>query len=95
MAVASSLLATIRSVPPQWTHVLTSMLKTRLRRCAKGHRAALFVGAAVVAVGPRRLRVRRRTFAAPDGVSCARNFTCGTKTPWKRVSWALARSTLV
>jgi len=26
MAVGSSMLATIRSVPPQWTHVLTSML---------------------------------------------------------------------
>jgi len=38
---------------------------TRLRRCAKGHRAALFVGAAVVAVGPSQLLVRRRTFAAP------------------------------
>jgi len=30
MAVGSSMLATIRSVPPQWQHVLTSMLKTRL-----------------------------------------------------------------
>jgi len=28
-------LTTIRSVPPQWPHVLTSMLKTRLRRCAQ------------------------------------------------------------
>jgi len=26
MAVGSSMLATIRSVPPQWTQVLTSML---------------------------------------------------------------------
>ena len=34
MAVGSSMLATIRSAPPQWTQVLTSMLKTRLRRCA-------------------------------------------------------------
>ena len=29
-AVGSSMLATIRSVPPQWSHVLTSRLKTRL-----------------------------------------------------------------
>jgi hypothetical protein len=24
----------------------------------------------------------------PDGVSCARNFAFGAKTPWKRVRWA-------
>jgi len=35
MAVGSSMLATIRSAPPQWMQVLTSMLKTRLRRCAQ------------------------------------------------------------
>jgi len=33
MAVGSSMLATIRTAPPQWPQVLTSMLKTRLRRC--------------------------------------------------------------
>jgi len=33
-AVGSLMLATMRSVPPQWTQVLRSMLKTRLRRCA-------------------------------------------------------------
>ena len=41
------------------------MPNTRLRRCAKGHRAALFVEAAVAAVGPSRFVVRSRTFAAP------------------------------
>ncbi len=35
MAVGSSMLATMRTEPPQWPHVLTSMLKTRLRRCAQ------------------------------------------------------------
>ena len=35
MAVGSSMLATIRTVPPQWPHMLTSMLKTRFRRCAQ------------------------------------------------------------
>lgn len=34
MAVGSSMLATIRTAPPQWTQVLTSMEKTRLSRCA-------------------------------------------------------------
>jgi len=89
MALGSSMLATMRTEPPQWMQVLTSMLtkslgaiwnsrkagpkgggqdarsKTRLRRCAKGHRAVLSVGATVVAVGPSRRLVRRRTFAAP------------------------------
>jgi len=30
------MLATIRRVPPQWPHVLTSMPNTRFRRCAQG-----------------------------------------------------------
>jgi len=34
IAVGSSMLATIRSVPPQWTQAFTASLKTRLRRCA-------------------------------------------------------------
>jgi len=64
MVLGCSMLATIRSVPPRWPHVLTSMLKTRLRRRANGHRAALFVAAAAIAVGRTRLLVRRATFAA-------------------------------
>lgn len=35
MAVGSSMLATIRTVPPQWTQAVTSMEKTRLSRCAQ------------------------------------------------------------
>ena len=35
MAAGSSMLATIRTVPPQWTQAVTSMEKTRLRRCAQ------------------------------------------------------------
>jgi hypothetical protein len=69
MAVGSSLLATIRTEPPQWMHVPTWMLKTRLRRCAKGHRATALVGGAVVGRFGRVVvgYVRRWTFAAPGG----------------------------
>ncbi len=35
MAVGSSTLATMRAAPPQFTQVVTSMLNTRLRRCAQ------------------------------------------------------------
>ena len=35
MALGSSMLATIRTAPPQWAQVVTSMEKTRLRRCAQ------------------------------------------------------------
>ena len=35
MAVGSSMLATIRTAPPQWAQVVTSMEKTRLSRCAQ------------------------------------------------------------
>ena len=34
MTAGSSMLATIRTAPPQWTQVVTSMPNTRLRRCA-------------------------------------------------------------
>jgi len=40
-------------------------VENALEALRPGHRAALFVGAAVVAVGPSRVLVRRRTFAAP------------------------------
>ena len=85
------MLATIRTAPPQWPHVLTSMLtkspgaiwnsrkagpkgggqdalsKTRLGRCAKGHRATALKWSVVVCARPSRLLVRRRAFAAPGG----------------------------
>jgi len=112
MAVSSSMLAKIRTAPPQWPHVLTSMLtkspgaiwnsrkagstgggqdarsKTRLRRCAQviercfssGLRWSLLAPVDASSVGGRLPR--------PDGVSCARNFAFGAKTPWKRVRWA-------
>ncbi len=35
MAVGSSMLATIRTAPPQWAQVVMSMEKTRLSRCAQ------------------------------------------------------------
>jgi len=89
MAVGSSMLATIRSVPPQWPQAFTSMLtkspgaiwnsrkagpkgggqdarsNTRLRRCAKGHRATALNGSAMVCRRLGRFRVGGRTFAAP------------------------------
>jgi len=34
-ALGFSMLATIRTAPPQWPQAFTSMLKTRLRRCAQ------------------------------------------------------------
>lgn len=34
MTAGSSVLATIRTAPPQWTQVVTAMPNTRLRRCA-------------------------------------------------------------
>ena len=99
--------ATIRSAPPQWTQVLTSMLtkspgaiwnsrkagpkgggqdarsKTRLRRCAQviacrrsmGLRSSMLAPADATSVAGRLPR--------PDGVSCARNFAFGAKTPWR------------
>jgi len=88
MAVGSSMLATIRTAPPQWPHVLTSMLKTRLRRCAhvierrfsSGLRWSLLAAVDSSSVGGRLPRL--------DGVSCARRLAFGAKTPWKRVRWA-------
>jgi hypothetical protein len=35
MTAGSSMLAMIRMAPPQWAQVVTSMEKTRLRRCAQ------------------------------------------------------------
>jgi len=85
MAVGSSMLATIRSVPPQWPHVLTSMLKTRLRRCAQvierrfssGLRSSMLAPADATSVAGRLPR--------PDGVSCARNFAFGAQIRLERI----------
>jgi len=88
MAVGSSMLATIRSVPPQWPQAFTSMPNTRLRRCAQviarrrsmGVRWSALASVDSALVGGRLPR--------PEGVSCARNFAFGVKTPWKRVRCA-------
>jgi len=95
MAVRSSILATIRTAPPQWPQAFTSMLKTRLRRCAKvierrfssGLRWSLLAPVGSSSVGGRLPR--------HDGVSWARNFAFGAKTPWKRVRCARGGSTSV
>ena len=81
MAMGSSMLATIRTLPPQWVQVVTSMLKTRLRRCAQvtarrfssAVRSSLLAWLDSASVGGRLPR--------PDGVSCARKFAFGAKTP--------------
>ena len=88
MAVGSWMLATIRTAPPQWTQVLTSMPNTRLRRCAQliarrrwsGVRSSLLAlvdSASAADFLPR-----------PDGVNCARRLEFGANMPWKRVRWA-------
>jgi len=89
MALGSSMLATMRTEPPQWMQVFTSMLKTRLGRCAQviarrrfssGLRWSLLASVDASSVGGRLPR--------PDRVSCARHVAFGAKTPWKRVRWA-------
>jgi len=58
-----------RGASPSLAISRRSPTAARAQRCREalcpGQRAALFVGVAVVAVGPSRLLVRRRTFAAP------------------------------
>ena len=65
MALGSSMLATIRTAPPQWAQVVMSMEKTRLLRPA--HRTALLLGAARFVVGAdvHRHCIARRPLAAP------------------------------
>ena len=90
MAVGSSMLATIRTVPPQWTQAVTSMEKTRLSRCAQliarrfssGLRGASWALTSTGAASPAGRLPR------PEGVSCARRFAFGANTPWKRVRCA-------
>ena len=90
MAVGSSTLATMRAAPPQCTQVVTSMLNTRLRRCAQlierrrssGVRGSSF---ALTSAGSASVAGR---LPRPEGVSCARNFAFGAKMPWKRVRCA-------
>jgi len=90
MAAGSSMLATIRTVPPQWTQAVTSMEKTRLRRCAQlierrfssGLRGASF---ALASAGSTAASCR---LPRPDGVNYARRAAFGANTPWKRVRWA-------
>lgn len=73
MAAGSSMLATIRTVPPQWTQAVTSMEKTRLRRCAQlierrfssGLRGASF---ALASAGSTAASCR---LPRPEGVNCA------------------------
>jgi hypothetical protein len=90
MVLGSSMLATIRTAPPQWAQVVTSMEKTRLSRCAQliarrfcsGLRGSSWALASTGAASPAGRLPR------PDGVTCARRFAFGANTPWKRVRCA-------
>ena len=90
MAVGSSMLATIRTAPPQWAQVVMSMEKTRLSRCAQliarrfcsGLRGSSWALTSTGAASPAGRLPR------PEGVSCARRFAFGANTPWKRVRCA-------
>jgi hypothetical protein len=88
MAVGSSSLATIRSVPPQWPQAFTSMLKTRLRRCAQVIERRFSSAPRWSLLAPVHSSSVQGRLLRPDGVNCARNFAFGAKTPWKRVRWA-------
>ncbi len=67
MTVGSSMLATIRTAPPQWTQVLMSMPNTRLMRCAHVNARRFSSGGAVIGVGVdvSRCGIGDKPFAAP------------------------------
>lgn len=88
MAVGSSMLATIRTVPPQWTQAVTSMEKTRLSRCAHVIDARRCAGVAGSSATLTLLPLPR--FA---GVTNARCRLLGANTPWKRVRLTLGFGT--
>ena len=90
MAVGSSMLATIRTAPPQWTQVHTSMpncaqvIARRFSSGLRGSSVTLASTGAASAAG---------RFPRPDGVNCARRFALGANTPWNRVRCALGGGT--
>jgi len=79
MAVGSSLLATVRSAPPQWPHVLTSMLKTCLRRCAQVIERRFWSGLRSSLLAPVDSSSAGGRLPRPDCVSYARNFAFGVQ----------------
>ena len=81
MAVGSSSLATIRSVPPQWPKAFTSMLKTRLRRCAQVIERRFSSAPRWSLLAPVHSSSVQGRLLRPDGVNCARNFAFGANTP--------------
>jgi hypothetical protein len=85
MAMGSSMLATIRTLPPQWVQVVTSMLNTRLRRCAHvmARRRSMGVRWSVLASVDSASVAGR--FPRPDGVSCARKFAFGAQIRLERI----------
>jgi len=85
MALGSSMLATMRTEPPQWMQVFTSMLKTRLRRFAQviARRRSNGVRWSVLAsVDSAAVRGR---LPRPDGVSCARHVAFGAQIRPERI----------
>ena len=76
MAVGSSTLATMRTAPPQFTQVVTSMLNTRLRRCAH---VDMDVGGRATHGAVAELMER------PEGDSCARKRAFGAQIRLERI----------
>ncbi len=87
MAVGSLMLATIRTAPPQWAQGVTSMLNTRLRRCAQVIERRLSSGLrgsslALTSTGAASVAGR---LPHPDGVNCARRFAFGAQIRRERI----------
>ena len=74
MAVGSSTLATMRAAPPQFTQVVTSMLNTRLRRCAQviERRRSSGVRGSAGSGGVSWVAFDGSRLPRPEGVRCAR-----------------------
>ena len=90
MAVGPSTLATMRAAPPQFTQMVTSMLNTRLRRCAQviERRRSSGVRGSAGSGGVSWVAFDGSRLPRPEGVSCARKRAFGAKMPWKRVRCA-------
>jgi len=87
-AVCCSMLATIRSVPPQWPQAFTSMPNTLLRRCAQVIERRFSSGLRWSLLAPVDSSSMGGRLPRPDVVNCARKSAFGAMTPWERVSWA-------
>ena len=85
MAAGSSMLPTIRTAPPQWMQVVTSIPNTRLRRCAQliARRRSSGVHWSVLASVDSASMAGR--LPRPDGVNCARKVALGAQIRLERI----------